>query len=391
MDVVCVEGGTVVLVVRSIRSVPIPVPRTTVVVEADHSPPLALVPLVFKCNRCLRHSPADNDKINANAKSMTNLVVVMDLLVCRQRRFWLPPEHCSRVYVTRGTPPISRFPLVSHLPQSNQFEIELVEDTLPHCRHVTGSSSHDVVDVLAGNADLLGESRLVAVALGEFDADRLPDALIHGVHVDTVQPDGADSQQSNDIIHVSVYDSDMSTRTGRTRTCYAGGDQHNEGHMTPFGLTAFGEPRTWVCADWANVAAVAAPTNGPTLTVSASRHEEEAMPEAHERRAPVDPANPRGFGVTHCTCCGQSVDIVGRLGGVKGDAGTCDYCAHGLQRYELLADELETLVAPWIRVCREREVSDRDIEDFCEIVLQRCLDHVAEAKGHYASPEAFEA
>ena len=115
------------------------------------------------------------------------------------------------------------------------------------------------------------------------------------------------------------------------------------------------------------------------------------MPEAHERRAPVDPANPRGFGVTCCTCCGQSVDIVGRLGAVKGYVDTCDYCAHGLERYELLADELEALVDPWIRACREREVSDRDIEEVIDIVGQRFLDHVAEAKGHYPPPESFEA
>lgn len=63
----------------------------------------------------------------------------------------------------------------------------------------------------------------------------------------------------------------MTTPTGRTRTCYACGDQHAEHHMRPFGHTCFGEPRTWVCNTCSTLAPVTAPDAQPLLALAASR------------------------------------------------------------------------------------------------------------------------
>jgi hypothetical protein len=101
-----------------------------------------------------------------------------------------------------------------------------------------------------------------------------------------------------------------------------------------------------------------------------------------------DPANPTGLGVTRCTSCGQPESVVGKLGLKAGYTDTCDYCANGLDRYEVLADELQAIVWPCIDACRARDVSDRDIEEVFDIVEQRFLEHVAKAKGHYPAPEA---
>ena len=64
----------------------------------------------------------------------------------------------------------------------------------------------------------------------------------------------------------------MTEPAGRARTCYACGDQRHERHMQPFGTTAFGETRTWVCHDCHTTALVAATQPGPMLAVRASRH-----------------------------------------------------------------------------------------------------------------------
>ena len=105
------------------------------------------------------------------------------------------------------------------------------------------------------------------------------------------------------------------------------------------------------------------------------------MPEVNAPQ--LDPKNPRGLGVTCCSSCGQPISVIGKLGVLPQYPTECHYCAHDLDRFEVLADELEALVDPWIRACRERKVSERDIEEVFDIVEQRYMQHVADAKGHY--------
>jgi hypothetical protein len=89
---------------------------------------------------------------------------------------------------------------------------------------------------------------------------------------------------------------------------------------------------------------------------------------------PTPSANPRGLGITVCTSCGRPESVVGKLGVIEQHPGTCHYCAHDLERYEVLADELHNLVWPWVQACRERGVSDREVEEVVDIVRMRFFD-----------------
>ena len=77
-----------------------------------------------------------------------------------------------------------------------------------------------------------------------------------------------------------------------------------------------------------------------------------------------DPANPRGLGVTRCTACGQSVEVVGPL---RQDE-HCGVCGHELDRYNVLTDELRRIVAPWVAACHARQIGDQVINEVWELV-----------------------
>lgn len=85
----------------------------------------------------------------------------------------------------------------------------------------------------------------------------------------------------------------------------------------------------------------------------------------------VDPMNANGLGITLCTSCGEPRTVVGDLD----DDGNCRLCAHDLDRYDVLADELRALLTPayrsWLASCRARGVTPYDID----VVLCMLTDH----------------
>lgn len=80
----------------------------------------------------------------------------------------------------------------------------------------------------------------------------------------------------------------------------------------------------------------------------------------------LDPANPNGLGISCCTACGQTVDVVGQL---RPD-GHCGVCGDELDRYDVLTDELRRVIEPWIVACRARHISDQIVTEVWELV--RC-------------------
>lgn len=75
-------------------------------------------------------------------------------------------------------------------------------------------------------------------------------------------------------------------------------------------------------------------------------------PASPDRETTPAQAN-RRLGVTHCTACGQPIEVVGALS----QNGTCNYCNHDMAAQTVLTDELRRFIQPWLTACKERDIS----------------------------------
>jgi len=75
--------------------------------------------------------------------------------------------------------------------------------------------------------------------------------------------------------------------------------------------------------------------------------------------------NRRQLGVDVCDSCGRPPSIVGPINTRADVPGVCAWCAHDLDRYEVLAAELEAIVREWIAACMDRSISPSMM---CEVV-----------------------
>lgn len=85
-----------------------------------------------------------------------------------------------------------------------------------------------------------------------------------------------------------------------------------------------------------------------------------------------------GLGDTHCTSCGEPVQIVGalRVDGPVRDC--CEYCA---KRYELstaLETELAAAIQAWIDSCKRRRITSELIHDAVDFIRASQFDFGSE-------------
>jgi hypothetical protein len=77
------------------------------------------------------------------------------------------------------------------------------------------------------------------------------------------------------------------------------------------------------------------------------------------------------LGVDVCDCCGRPPSIVGPINTRNDVPGYCAWCAHDLDRYEVLAAELEPIVRDWIAACRDREITVSMMREVFNMVEDR--------------------
>jgi hypothetical protein len=117
---------------------------------------------------------------------------------------------------------VSLFGVAAILRADDQLQVKLIEDALPDAWNVACAGSHEVVQVLPGDSDLLGELRLGVVAPGECNADGFSDACIHDFHVDTVSEVTTTVNRMVDQVHTGVYSMGVGAPLALRRTTQGG-------------------------------------------------------------------------------------------------------------------------------------------------------------------------
>ena len=80
-----------------------------------------------------------------------------------------------------------------------------------------------------------------------------------------------------------------------------------------------------------------------------------------------------------CDACGQPDSLVGPLDTRDDLPGTCAWCAHQLDRYEVLVAELEPLMREWIGACVDRDISSGMMREVLGMVEDRVFGQESSA------------
>ncbi len=97
----------------------------------------------------------------------------------------------------------------------------------------------------------------------------------------------------------------------------------------------------------------------------------------------VDPAHLADLGVTACTSCMASTEVVGPLTTDGFYEGYCRHCTHKLAVHDILAEEARDLLRSWIDA-RYKSYSRDELEGALEEGLDMLMDRIDKAESDAA-------